>query len=295
MPLIGLLALAISVSEPRIPAGGPGGNMHDATITIASAPATQQIDASLDAPAPTPLLSTGFPFTEGTRLWTIESDAPRMVVHYLFPMRGTYELAADATQRNGTHVRIARAIAVPEDPRVLRTLALFALVLLSVGTIAGYLLAAGVTLRTFVPYATTIVLLALVGVQASAMSMTSAGTVGPKTGTLWTVAAAVPGPADFEVVARNVEDGKPLIRTTLPSRDGRLRMRLQFYDGAQHEVRVRAVRGGVILRTWTHTIVAQSQPPPLGRRLWVLAMMLAVVAVGYAAGGTLRVRRAHIA
>lgn len=288
------MALAIAVAEPRIPAGGPGGNTQDVAIAIRGDAGTQTLRATLDAPPPTPFVSTGFPFTEGTRLWSFEADASSVDLRYLFPIRGTYVFGVDETRADGTRAALTQRVSVAEDPRVLRALAIFVIVLLAVGAIAGYVLAGGLVPAALAPCIAALALVAALGSPAIVRAHDAGAPrgAGPKTGSLWPVIANVAGPATFEVEARNVEDGKPLLRAVLPSRDGRLRLRLQFYDGAPHELRIRAVRLGSVVREWKLPIDVEAQQPPLGRRLWALFAMLAIVGLGYAAGTFTRLRTA---
>lgn len=60
-------------------------------------------------------------------------------------------------------------------------------------------------------------------------------------------------------VARNLEDAKRLLHVALPTRDGRLRFGVQFYDGAQHELRIRALRGTTLLNEWKQAIEVEAQ------------------------------------
>ena len=291
MPLAALLALTLVVTEPRIPAGGPGGNTHDAALSLRGEATTTHLRATLVAPPPTPLLSTGFPFTEGTPLWSFETDAARLDLRYLFPMRGSYALDVEETRAGGGIARRSETIAVPEDPRVLRADAIFAAALVAVGALVGFFLARGLTLRRIAPHAAASLAIAVLLIPALAGAMPMGAIhAGPKTGTLWPVTASVVGRATFEIRARNVEDAKPLIDVAVRARDGRLHAGLQFYDGAAHELRIRATRDGKLLREWTQAIEVSAQAPPLGRRIWALVMMLAIFGVGYAAGTGVRLR-----
>lgn len=296
MPLVALLALSLAVSEPRIPAGGPGGNTHDASISIRGAAGTKHLQVTLVAPPATPLLSTGFPFTEGTPLFKIESDSSRLDLRYLFPMRGSYAFDVNETHEDGTSSRQSQTISVPEDPRVLQTDAIFVASLLAAGAFVGFFLAGGIALRRVAPHtvASLAFALLLAPAIAAAMPMGTAHAPGPRTGTLWPVIASVPGSATFEIRARNVEDEKPLVAVAVRANDGRLHMGLQFYDGAAHELRIRAVRDGKLLREWTRAIEVQAQAPPMGRRVWALVMMLAIFGVGYVFATVARTRTSWV-
>ncbi|GAC1311945.1 MAG: hypothetical protein NVSMB21_22000 [Vulcanimicrobiaceae bacterium] len=293
--MIALLAFGLAVSEPRVPAGGPGGNARDATISIRADRATTHLRATLVAPPATPWLSTGFPFSEATPLWSIESDAASLELRYLFPMRGTYAVRVDETRRDGAIRRETRTVAVPEDPTVLRTDAGFVALLLGVGAALGFALAGGLTRGRVAPHAAALALLATLAAPAlaGAMPMGAGAAAGAKPGTTFPLVASVAGPAIFELRARNVEDDKPLLAVAVAARDGRLRAALQFYDGAAHAVRIRAMRDGRLVRAWRRSIAVASQAPPLGRRAWALALMLAIFAVGYFAGTGLRLRTAR--
>ena len=281
MLLAPLLAFAFTVSEPRIPAGGPGGNTHNSVIMIQGEPSTTRLHVSLDAPQATPLLSTGFPYTEGTRLWDIEADAAQIELHYLFPIRGTYTLNVDETHGNGMHSSFKKSIDVPEDPRTLCALAAFIAALFGAGAIAGSLLVSGVALRT-----ATLLCVALLATSIPAYAFDAA----TAPGILWPVTARITGgdPSVFVVEVANVEENKQLFRATLPSRDGRLRLRFQFYDGAPHVLAMLALRDRMLMQTWRKNIQVNALEPPLGRRLWILFEMLSIFAAGYAAGAFAR-------
>jgi hypothetical protein len=272
------------VSEPRIPAGGPGGNTQGAAIVIRGDQTTTHIHAALDAPPPTPFLSTGFPYTEGTRLWELDADGEQIELRYLFPIRGAYTFTLDETRADGTHLSQKKQIAVPEDPRTVSALVAFVMLLFGAGAVAGSVLAGNAALQT-----AALLCAALLSTSIPAYAFDIAA---PKPGTLWPIVARAAGPTLFLVEISNVEEGKHVFHATLPSHDGRLHLKFQFYDGAPHVLAMLALRNRTLLQTWRKDITVDALPPPLGRRLWVFFEMLLVFALGYFTGVITRLRRA---
>ena len=122
---VGLLALVPSATlaqgSPTItvttePAAGeiiPDAELAKTTIEVKDAQGqlikNAVIDFELDTPRPSPWISTDFPVVEGTRLFQSQFAAPdgRLVLDFIWPLRGDYRLFVRASPAPGTDAAFA--------------------------------------------------------------------------------------------------------------------------------------------------------------------------------------------
>jgi hypothetical protein len=94
------------------------------------------------------------------------------------------------------------------------------------------------------------------------------------------------GPVEVQFHAVRLEDGASILAMTNRSVDGSYRFGAQFFDGAEHEVTIRAINpmDGSILAEQKTVVEVEGFHPPASVKLKTMAFLLAVIALGMTLG-----------
>jgi len=161
----------------------------------------------LTAPPRTKVLSTGFPWVEGTPLLVLDSAFRdgTFTLQYLFPIRGTYTFDLEITPVPGSPAfppaRLRKTVHISEDPAVVRNAWLLVVGLFVLGGVAGVVFARSATARERLLSLAIVALLGLCGGML-APARTVAADTGQHTGTAADAAGVrqvVPGDAGWEL------------------------------------------------------------------------------------------------
>jgi hypothetical protein len=267
----------------------------------------------LDTPPRPKFLNTDFPYVEGTTLLDLETVAPEGEVRFaaIYPIRGTYRFATRVTLPDGSTVETTPTLHIGENPAEVRNFLVLLALLFAFGLVSGWVIGRE---RQAALAAVLLLLLALSpgtalahdpdeGGEGHGEAITVSQTEGPlhatltvtpgrgAVGTLNSIAVRLTNPdgtpasGEATLVAWHLEDEMTVYRFHLPvGADGVARLKVQFFDGAEHELRLTArTRDGreVTLRT---PIEVEGFSPPLWLKLRVLTLLLSVVAVGLVLG-----------
>lgn len=261
-------------------------------------------------------LTTDFPHVEGTTLLSLDTEASEGVVEFgtIYPIRGTYTIEAQATLPDGTVVTAQPALTIGENPVERRNILLLVAGLFGFGGIAGWVIGrsrrAAATLAVIIVFAFPTAVDAhgpgdheagsdqpLVVTKQDALDLTLTvapghGAVGARN-TVWVDVrdpAGAPVPGEVTVEAYHVEDDLTVARFRLPlDARGTAQVQTQFFDGAEHELRVEARSEGDVV-TLSTPIDVVGVAPPLGTKLRTLGLLLVPVALGLTAGYRLGTR-----
>jgi hypothetical protein len=94
------------------------------------------------------------------------------------------------------------------------------------------------------------------------------------------------GPFIIRLHAVRIEDGAEIITLASPSADGSYKFGVQFYDGTEHEVTIRAedrVNGTVAVEK-TLTVSVEAFNPPASLQMGTTAFLLLIIGLGISAG-----------
>ena len=267
----------------------------------------------LEVPPRPKLLNTDFPYVEGTTLLDLETVAPEGEVRFaaIYPIRGTYRFETRVTLPDGTTAEATPTLHIRENPAEVRNFLVLVALLFAFGLVSGWVigrgrqatLAAGLLLLLALSPGTVLAHDPNEGGEGHAEPITVSQAEGPlraalsvtpgrgAVGTLNTIEARLTNPdgtptaGEVTLEAWHLEDEVTVYRFDLPvGADGVARLKVQFFDGAAHELRLTARTADgrqVTLRT---PIEVEGFSPPLWLKLRVLALLLGVVAVGLILG-----------
>ncbi len=272
----------------------------------------------VDTPPHPRLFNTDFPWVEGTTLVEIESwvEDGTLTWDMVYPIRGKYTFTAEVTYPDGRQARATRTLTVHENPAEVRNFVVLIGLLLTLGLVAGYWIGRGhrPALAGSTVGGLLLVFLLITGPVALAHGSGPTNTtqaqdvihlqatspeahldveVSPgwgRVGMLNTVrvrvldAAGQPQAATVQVVAWHLEDDHPVYTFRVNAPEGEATVRLQFFDGAPHELRVQATpaQGGPLdVRA---PIEVEGLAPPTWLKLRVLALLLVPLVLGLAVG-----------
>ena len=107
------------------------------------------LSLTLDSPDGNPILSTDFPFVEGTRLLAANEVLPagRFEFDYIYPIRGDYDLNVEVTPPGGATFPETLNLTVRENPGELRVLLVFLVILAIFGMLSGWVVGRGARAR----------------------------------------------------------------------------------------------------------------------------------------------------
>jgi hypothetical protein len=280
----------------------------------------------LDAPPDNAFVSTDFPIVENTPLMDYEGVLPDGVLEfdYIYPIRGTYSFVVEAGRDASTlKYEDTLTLQLNENRNEILNFVLFGLILLGLGIAAGFIIGRGARAQRMA--ATGIALLLGMGlVSGSAftaqahdggnVSSAEAFTEQSTNGNLTLSYSMNPGggrvgslnrltltatdssgqlvpDTTFEVAFWHIEDEKPIFATTLFAPAGESNLKFQFFDGAEHEVRLAASNpaGTVGL---TRVVEVEGLSPPLPVKIKTTVYLVALVLAGIFIGLRIQAVRA---
>jgi hypothetical protein len=259
------------------------------------------VQVRLDAPDPGRFFSTDFLFVEGTRL--LEMRLPirhgKVEWQYLFPIRGSYRIAAEAVTIDGRKAEKSFAIKVKEKERKWLFLGLFTLGLFSLGFVAG---------RIFTPLQMDskqnaalwmfLLFFGLVSYNEKAFTQElkteryagrfeiTAATVGKLSQIRWYLvgAGAEKGSTNLTLKITHLEKRKTVFAVEKVPVTREFSMNFQFTDGADYRVEAVAyVENSGLIRS-ERTVSVIGPEPPASTAIPALGFFLTVIGLGLWAG-----------
>lgn len=274
-----------------------------------------RIALHLDTPPRTRFITTDFPFVEGTTLVNLEAPLLEGELSFqtIYPIRGTYTFHTRVTLPDGQTVEASPTLSVREKPAEVRNILLLLGGLFAFGLVSGVIIgltghpgaAVAVALLAFwltggialahdpageeskTPSEPITVIHEAEGLRATATISPGSGAVGTlnEIAVRLTTAEGRPAVGHVTVEAIHLEDETPVYRFELPlEADGTARVSVQFFDGAEHELRFTAHAADGRNLAWQVPIAVKGFAPPLSVKLRSLAILLAPVALGLFVG-----------
>lgn len=309
---------------------GPDNTFVRTTLTVVDASGQAVSNAylklHLDSPPGNPIISTDFPIVEDTPLINYEGILPNGVLEFesIYPIRGQYSFEVEAG-RDATALSFKDTLnlSINENSNEVMNGIIFIASLLVLGLVAGIIIGNGARARRMA--AAGVILLVLVGglISGSAsvarahsgdevsavepftesvtngdLTLTYAMNPGAgKVGTLNTLTfeatnnngVLVPD-TTFEVKFWHIEDDKPVFATKLYAPAGQTQLDFQFFDGAEHEVRLVASNaiGTVDL---AKVVDVEGIDPPMPVKIKTTIYLVLVTFVGILIGLRIQVIR----
>lgn len=308
---------------------GPDNSFVHTTLTVVDAGGQAVPNAylklHLDSPPGNPIISTDFPIVEDTALLEYEGTLPNGVLEfeYIYPIRGEYTFQVEAGRDAAAlSFKDTLSLSLSENSNEVMNGIIFVGGLLVLGIVAGVIIGNGARAQRMAAGIILIVLLGgLIGSttplaqahggehEAHTEPFTESATTGDmtltylmnpgagKVGTLNTLTLAATDSAGalapnttFEVKLWHIEDDKPVFATTLYAPSGETQFDFQFFDGAEHEVRLTAsnASGTVDL---TKVVDVEAVDPPLAVKIKTTVMLVLVTLVGILIGLRIQVMR----
>jgi len=279
----------------------------------------------IHSPKGNKILSTDFPWVENTHLMEYEGylNNGTLVFDYIYPIRGKYRIDVQAgLTPNALSDKQSLSLSVNENPVELKNLLIFIAILLAFGITAGFIIGRGVPSKkaAFTSLAMMMTLALTFGripnvyanhpshqnaanVPAFTERASNAGidldfTMNPGAGKvgmlneLTLTARDVDGQlipnTNFDVKLWHIEDDKPVFSTNLFGKNGQANINFQFFDGAEHEVRVVAQNyiGEVSL---ARIVEVEGIQPPMSAKVKTAIYFVLITLFGIGAG--LRLQR----
>lgn len=284
------------------------------------------IKIHIHSPLRNAFFSTDFPWVEDTHLMEYEGYLANGVwaFDYIFPIRGQYRIdvqagtdAASLSQKKSLH------LSIHENKVELRNLWVFMAMLLGFGMIAGFIISRGANVRIKETAVAGLAMFLTLGLtcfpsnayaehahhhmnaglvpsfeeQASADGMTLSFAMNPGAGKVGaindltfsvkdTLGRPVPNTV-FEVKFWHIEDDKPVFSTQLFGKEGSANLDFQFFDGAEHEIRVSAsnAQGSIQL---SRVVEVEAIHPSMETKIKTLFYFLLISFLGILIGFSLQ-------
>jgi hypothetical protein len=317
-------------TNPGISQIGPDNTFAHTTLTVVDANGQAVSNAylklHLDSPPGNPIISTDFPIVEHTPLLEYEGTLPNGVFEfdYIYPIRGQYSFEVEAGRdASSLSFKDILSLSISENRNEVVNGIIFMAGLLSLGIVAGIIIGNGARAQRM---ATAGIILGILvsGFFGSAAPLVQAHdgdqqphaepftesatngdltltyTMNPgagKVGTLntLTLTATNSGGAPvsdttFEVKFWHIEDDKPVFTTQLYAPTGQTQFDFEFFDGAQHEVRLTArnTTGTVDL---TKVVDVEAVDSPMAVKIKTTVLLVLVTLVGILIGLRVQVIR----
>ncbi len=272
-----------------------------------------RIALHLDTPPPPRVFTTDFPWVEGTTLLDLAVEAPDGELRFttMYPIRGRYTFQTQVTLPDGTTLESSPTLSISENPAEIHNFLLFLILLFGTGFASGVII--GRRSRT----ALTLFLLGTLLLVGSDIMAHNTGqtntdtqrkpitarqtngqlqatlTVTPGTGlvgVLNTVQIEVtdiegsPITGEATLLAWHIEDERPVYTFHLPLHHQPVSVQMQFFDGADHELRLEAVTEDRSTVTLSTPIAVEPLSPPFWLKIRMLLMLLGVVTLGLITG-----------
>ena len=304
---------------------GPDKTLARTTVTVVDGSGQPvpgaYLKLHLDAPEGNPFISTDFPIVEGTSLLEYAGVLPQgtLSFDYIYAIRGEYTFAMEAG-RDANSLRPVSPfrMTLRENPDEVRNFLVMVAGLFLFGLLAGIVIAGGATAQR----AVAVLLLGVILLPGTALAHSNdpPSDVAPFTqeataGDLTLVYEMAPGAGKvgainrlafrlvdaqgqpvpettFDLVLWHIEDEKPIFATTLFAPEGVTSLDFQFFDGAEHEVRLSAQSpaGDVSL---ARVVEVEGINPPMAVKVKTTLYMVLLVLAGILVGLRLRLGRAQ--
>lgn len=270
----------------------------------------------VDNPARARLWNTDFPWVEGTPLLELDTWTTDGTVTWemMYPIRGRYTFEVTAILPDGREMSGKGTLKLRENPAEVRNFLILVVLLISVGLGSGYWIGRGqythttsvalglaLTFLTFTPVAwahgsppqDSAVRTEDVQLSAQEGEKTANVTLSPGTGRVGTMntvrvqvqdSAGNPLPAQVTVEAWHLEDEYTVYRFNLNIPDGETTLRMQFFDGAPHDLRFFITTADGTSFKLNTPIDVVGLAPPLYIKLRVLGFLLLPVLLGLVGG-----------
>jgi hypothetical protein len=272
----------------------------------------------LDAPSGNAFISTDFPIVEDTPLFEYEGALPEGVLafDFIYPIRGTYRFQVEAGRNAATPAFAdTLTLTLTENRNEIINFAGLVALLLGLGIVAGFIIGRGANARRMAMTGLSMWLglglisgstwpvqahggddvsdtepfteLSTQGDLSLAYAMTpGAGRVGTLNQLNFTVTDQAGNPipdTTIDISVWHIEDDKPVFATTLAAPEGKTAFEFQFFDGAEHEVRVTAhnAAGSVDLNK---VVQVEGLSPPLSVKIKTTFYLVLIVLVGIIIG-----------
>ncbi|VAW15812.1 hypothetical protein MNBD_BACTEROID05-532 [hydrothermal vent metagenome] len=277
----------------------------------------------IHSPKGNKIFSTDFPWVENTHLIAYEGyvNNGSLEFDYIYPIRGKYRVDVQAGINPSTlSEKQSLSLSVHENPIEFRSLLIFIALLLGFGVIAGFIIGRGAPMKE-AAFASLILMLSIgitpsiafadhpahgqdaASIGAFTENATNEGinldfTMNPGAGKvgmlneLTLTAKNSDGQfianTNFDVKLWHIEDDKPVFSTVLFGKNGQANLNFQFFDGAEHEVRIIATNllGSVSL---ARIVEVEGIHPPISTKVKTTIYFTLIVFLGIIAG--LRLQR----
>jgi hypothetical protein len=308
---------------------GPDSTLTQTTLRVVDANGQAIPNAylkfHLDAPPGNAFISTDFPIVEGTPLLEYAGTLPEGVLRfdYIYPIRGNYNFHIEAG-RDDTTLTFQETLTLKlrENRNEIFNFVFFGLLLLGLGVVAGFIIGRGARAQRLAA-AGLVLLFGLSLVSGSVFTVQAHGggdgsqaepfteqstdgelslsySMNPGAGRVGALnhlnlalsnsqAQLVPD-TTFEITFWHIEDEKPVFATSLFAPTGQSDFEFQFFDGAEHEVRVVATNAAGVVDL-TRTIEVEGLDPPLPVKIKTTIYLVAFVLVGILIGLRLQLVR----
>jgi hypothetical protein len=302
---------------------GPDNTLARTTLKVIDASGQAVSNAylklHLDSPPGNPVISTDFPMVENTTLLEYEGALPDgvFVFEYIYPIRGAYSFHVEAGRDAGSaSFKDTLSLSLSENTNEVINGIIFIGLVLGLGIVAGVIIGNGARAQRMA--ATGLILAFLIpslvfgsaslaqahggGDVAQVEPFTESAANGDLTltygmspgagrvGTLNTMSfqasdssGALVADTTFEVNLWHIEDEKPVFSARLFAPRGQTEFKFQFFDGAEHEVRVTArnASGSVGL---ARIVEVEGLDPPLAVKIKTTAYLVIVAFLGILIG-----------
>lgn len=275
----------------------------------------------MDAPPGNAFISTDFPIVERTSLLHYEGTLPEgsLEFEYIYPIRGTYTFEVEAGREAAAFsFKDNLTLNLQENRNEVLNFVIFMIILLGLGILAGFIIGRGSRAQRLATAG--IVLLVVAGLVGTSVDRVQAqhghgegdgsdtpafsesttngdltvtygmdpgagrvGTFNTLTFTATDAQKELVPDTTFAITFWHIEDEKPVFATTLYAPSGETELTFQFFDGAEHEVRVAASNtlGTVQLQ---RVVEVEGLSPPLPTKLKTIFYLALVTFSGVLIG-----------
>jgi hypothetical protein len=229
----------------------------------------------VDAPPGNAFISTDFPLVEQTPLLHYEGTLPAgsLEFEYIYPIRGTYTFEVEAGREAAAlSFKDNLTLTLQENRSEVLNFVIFMIILLGLGIVAGFIIGRGSRAQRLATAGLGLLVVVGLGLAGASVktvqahgggdgSDTPAFSESATNGDLTVTYGMDPGAgrvgtlniltfiatdaqqqlvpdSTFEVTFWHIEDEKPVFATSLYAPDGETALTFQFFDGAEHELRV---------------------------------------------------------
>ncbi len=302
---------------------GPDNTLARTTLKVVDASGQAVPNAylklHLDSPPGNPVISTDFPMVENTTLLEYEGTLPDGVLafEYIYAIRGLYSFHVEAGRDAASpSFKDTLSLSLSENTNEVINGIIFIGLLLGLGIVAGVIIGNGARAQRMAMTGLVLTLLSsslVIGStsMAQAHGGGDAAEVEPfiesaangdltltygmspgagRVGTLNTMSfqatdssGSLVADTTFEVNLWHIEDEKPVFTTHLFAPNGQTEFKFQFFDGAEHEVRLTAhnANGRVDL---ARIVEVEGLDPPLAVKIKTTAYLVIIAFLGILIG-----------